>query len=74
MTQLCKVVSSTFQFGITVRSFDFVSLLLSFVSPFDYTAVVVSWNVGIPLTCLTTPVGWLSSIQTDSPKSVRNRC
>ena len=28
--------------------------------PFDYTAFVVSGKVGIPLTGLTTPVGWLS--------------
>ena len=27
---------------------------------FDYTAVAVSGKVGIPLTVLTTPVGWLS--------------
>ena len=31
--------------------------------PFDYTAFVVSENVGIPLTGLTTPIGWLSLLQ-----------
>ena len=30
------------------------------VCPFDYTAFAISGNVGIPLTGLTTPVGWLS--------------
>ena len=30
---------------------------------FDYTAIVVSGEVGIPLTGLTTPFGWLSLIQ-----------
>ena len=29
------------------------------VCPFDYTAFVVSGKIGIPLTDLTTPVGWL---------------
>ena len=31
-------------------------------------------RVGIPLTGLTTPVGWLSLPPTDRLKSVRNRC
>ena len=36
---------------------------------------MVSGRVGIPLTGLTTPVGWLSLPPTDRPiKSVRNRC
>ena len=35
---------------------------------------MVSWRVGILLTGLTTPVGWLSFTPTDHPKSVRNRC
>ena len=30
------------------------------VCPFDYTAFAVNGKVGIPLTGLTTPVGWLS--------------
>ena len=30
---------------------------------FDYTAFVVSGNVGIPQTGLTTPLGWLSLLQ-----------
>ena len=33
----------------------------------------VSGKVGIPLTGLTTPVGWLSLPPTDRPKSVRSR-
>ena len=40
--------------------------------PFDCIAFVVSGKVGIPLTSLTTPVGWLST-PTDRPKSVRYR-
>ena len=35
---------------------------------------MVSGRVGIPLTGLSTPVGWLSLPPTDRPKSVRNRC
>ena len=35
---------------------------------------MVSGRVGILLTGLTTPVGWLSFTPTDRPKSVRNRC
>ena len=31
--------------------------------PFDYTAFAVNWKVGIPLTGLTRPVGWLSLLQ-----------
>ena len=39
---------------------------------FDYTAVVVSGKVGIPLTDLTTPIEWMVSgaILIDRPKSV----
>ena len=33
------------------------------VCPFDYTAFAVSGKVGIPLTGLTTKVGWLSLLQ-----------
>ena len=38
--------------------------------PFNYKAFAVIWKVGIPYTGLTTPVGWLSLLQTDRPKSV----
>ena len=39
--------------------------------PFYYTAFVFNGKVGIPLTGLTTPVGWLSL---SNWPSVRNRC
>ena len=43
-----------------------------FVCPFDYTAVAVSGNVGIPLTGLTTPIKWMLFVVIFiySPKSV----
>ena len=44
------------------------------VRALDYTTVVVSGRVGIPLTGLTTLAWWLSLTPTDRPKSVRNRC
>ena len=44
------------------------------VRALDYTTVVVMGRVGIPLTGLTTPVGWLSLPRLTCPKSIRNRC
>ena len=40
-----------------------LGLYTVYVCPFDYTTFVVSGEVRIPLTCLTTPVEWLSLLK-----------
>ena len=42
--------------------------------PFDYTAYVVSWKVGLPETRFNHTSRVTIVIPTDRPKSARNRC